>query len=140
MDELDREYYRILREARLGTFHPQDLPMEEAWSDAARAASAAARRAAAMGHNWRKAARTAYRKHLRREQGIDVAHALKKAADQADTQSFNLLPRGGSGARGILKRARKKAEQMSSDKAFWAARRGSINQSLSHKARRFAYA
>ena len=140
IDELDREHAAILRESRLGTFHPRDLPLEEAWSDAARAASIAARRARAVGHNWRKAGRTAYRKYLRREQGMDIAHALTTAAHQADTQSFNLLPRGGSGAQGILKRARRRAEQQPTDRAFWAARKGVISQALSHKARRFAYA
>lgn len=139
-DELDREHAKILREAALGRFYPRDLPLEEAWSDAARMASLAARRARAKGHSWRKAARTAYRKHLRSEQGIDVVQALTTAAHQADTQSFNLLPRGGAGARGILKRARARAERMTTDKAYWAARRSVISQALSHKARRFAYA
>ena len=137
-EALNREYRKVIREVARGTF--EEVSLSEAWSDAARAASIAARRARAMGHNWRKAGRNAFRKAVRQLQGFDVADAFTKAAVQGDTQSFQLLPRGATGAQGILKQARKRAERMKSDKEFWATRKGHISKALTHKGRRFAFA
>ena len=114
---------------------------QETWSDAARAASLAARRAKAMGHSWRKAARTAFRKAVRISQGFDPAEAFKAAAARADTQSFPMLPRGQTGAQGILKQARRRAEAAGfTDKSYWAARKAHIGKALTYKGRRFATA
>lgn len=55
MSELDQEYDAILQEAADGIW--QEVDLEETWSDAARAAALAARRAKSKGQNWRKAAR-----------------------------------------------------------------------------------
>jgi hypothetical protein len=114
---------------------------QEAWSDAARAASLAARRARAMGHNWKKAARVAFRKAVTLSQGFDPVEAFHAAAKRADSQSFPLLPRGQTGARGILKQARMRAEATgTSDRGYWAARKAHIGKALTFKARRFATA
>ena len=58
MDELDKAVDRIIRESEADI----RAELDEAWSDAARAASAAARRAKVKGGDWRKAAKRAYRK------------------------------------------------------------------------------
>lgn len=114
---------------------------QEAWTDAARAASIAARKAKAMGKNWHKAARSAFRKAVQLSQGFDPAVGYKQAAAQANTQSFGLLPRGTTGARGILKQARVRAERHSTtDQSYWLARKTHISKMLNHKSRRFATA
>ena len=52
-----------------------------------------------------------------------------------------MLPRGQTGARGILKQARARAERAgTSDRSYWAARKAHIGKALTYKSRRFAMA
>ena len=58
---IDDEIDTVLRESNVALFGTDDYDsLMEKWSPAARAASAAARRAKGKGQNWRKAARGAY--------------------------------------------------------------------------------
>ena len=107
MDALDREIARAIREAdrRAHGTANYDRLMEK-WSDAARAASAAARRSKSKGGNWRKAGRDAYNKTfadggLKSHKLLDDAMAYRRPGD-AQYRRRHTEPKGGSPRKSAL--------------------------------------
>ena len=83
---IDDEVDAVIRESNVALFGTDDYDaLMEVWSDAARAASAAARRAKASGKDWRKAARKEYvpRANWRAEGERQSGYQFKQQADEA---------------------------------------------------------
>lgn len=124
MSTLDRAIERTLRETDRQLFGTGDYDrLMEKWSDAARAAAAAARRAKSKGHDWRKAARNAFAgsKAGRAALVKSTRGTLQRAFD-AEKKAIQTLSSYGPATR-LYKRADAKARRFGQDKPDYPSKK-----------------